>query len=90
VQNKAAKCANHSNDSVWETLVQRRKIARICALFSVCVTLKEGKRSMSEKKEGGEKNQNAWWQQRNSHDTKLRVVDVLQQPQGVLAYETMP
>jgi hypothetical protein len=33
VQKKAAKFANHTNDSVWETLTQRRRIARICALF---------------------------------------------------------
>jgi len=33
VQKKGAKFANHTNDSVWETLAQRRKIARICALF---------------------------------------------------------
>jgi hypothetical protein len=29
----AAKFANHTNDSVWETLAQRRKTAHICALF---------------------------------------------------------
>jgi hypothetical protein len=33
VQNMAAKFAYHRNDSNWETLTQRRKIARICALF---------------------------------------------------------
>jgi len=33
VQKKAAKFANHANDSVWETLAQPRNIARICALF---------------------------------------------------------
>jgi hypothetical protein len=33
VQKKAAKFANHTNDSGWETLAQRRKIVRICALF---------------------------------------------------------
>jgi hypothetical protein len=36
VQNKAAKFAkghNHRNDSDWEYLAQRRKTARICALF---------------------------------------------------------
>ena len=27
VQKKAAKFANHANDSVWETLAQRRKLA---------------------------------------------------------------
>jgi len=33
VQKKADNFANHTNDSGWETLVQRRKIARICSLF---------------------------------------------------------
>jgi hypothetical protein len=33
VQKKAAKFANRSNDSVWESSAQRRKIASICTLF---------------------------------------------------------
>jgi hypothetical protein len=33
VQNAAAKFALHRNDSNWETLTQRRKVSRICALF---------------------------------------------------------
>ena len=33
VKKKAAKFADHTNDSVWETLTQRRRIAHICALF---------------------------------------------------------
>jgi hypothetical protein len=33
VQNKAAKFADHGNDSNQETLVQRRKINHISALF---------------------------------------------------------
>jgi len=33
VQKKAAKFAYHTSISNWETLSQRRKIARICALF---------------------------------------------------------
>jgi hypothetical protein len=33
VQKKAAKFGNHTNDSVWETLAQHRKIARLWALF---------------------------------------------------------
>jgi hypothetical protein len=33
VQKRADTFANHTNDSGWETLVQRRKIARICSLF---------------------------------------------------------
>jgi len=33
VQKKAAKFANRTNSSVWETLALRRKIPRICAFF---------------------------------------------------------
>jgi hypothetical protein len=33
VQNIAAKFAHHRNDSNWETLTQRRKIAPICVLL---------------------------------------------------------
>ena len=32
VQNLAAKFARHSGGSEWESLAQRRKIARVCAL----------------------------------------------------------
>ena len=35
VPRKAAKFANHTNVSVWETLTQRRKITRICVLFKL-------------------------------------------------------
>ena len=31
MQNKAAKFAYHTNETKWETLTQRRKIARLCA-----------------------------------------------------------
>ena len=33
VRNKAAKFAHHSGGSDWESLAQRRKIARLCALY---------------------------------------------------------
>jgi hypothetical protein len=33
VQKKSAKFANHTNDSVWENMARRKKIARICDLF---------------------------------------------------------
>jgi hypothetical protein len=33
VQNTAAKFSQDRNDSNWETLTQRRKISRVCALF---------------------------------------------------------
>ena len=33
VQTKAAKFANSTKDSVWETLAQRRRIAHVCSHF---------------------------------------------------------
>ena len=33
VQRKAAQFTNHTKDSDWETLAQRRTTARLCALF---------------------------------------------------------
>ena len=33
VQKRAVQFTNHTKDSDWETLVQRRTIARLCALF---------------------------------------------------------
>jgi hypothetical protein len=39
MQKKAAKFVNYANISVWETLAQRRKIARICAVFKAYVLL---------------------------------------------------
>ena len=33
VQKRSAKFANNINESGWETLAQRRMVARICALF---------------------------------------------------------
>jgi len=33
VQKRAAKLPNNINESIWETLAQRRLIARICAIF---------------------------------------------------------
>ena len=36
VQKKAAQFTNHTKDSNWKTLAQRRKIARLCALFKAC------------------------------------------------------
>ena len=37
VQNKAAKFAHHSGGSDWESLAQRRKIARMCALYKAYI-----------------------------------------------------
>jgi hypothetical protein len=35
VQNRAAKFAHNTNETGWETLTQRTRIARICPLFKV-------------------------------------------------------
>jgi hypothetical protein len=35
VQEKDVQFTNHTKDSDWETLVQHRTIARLCALFKV-------------------------------------------------------
>jgi hypothetical protein len=43
VQNTAAKFAHHRNDSKWETLTQRRKISRICALFKAYMGERTGR-----------------------------------------------
>ena len=36
VQTKVAQFTNHTKDSGWETLAQRRTTARLCALFKAC------------------------------------------------------
>jgi hypothetical protein len=33
VKKEAAKCEHHMNESIWETLSQRRNMSRVCALF---------------------------------------------------------
>jgi len=35
-QKKAAQFTSHTKDSEWETLAQRRTIARLCGLFKAC------------------------------------------------------
>jgi hypothetical protein len=35
VQRRAAEFANHTNESGWETLAQRRMIAQSCTLYKV-------------------------------------------------------
>jgi len=36
VQKKAVQFTNYKKDSGWETLAQRRAIARLCAIFKAC------------------------------------------------------
>jgi hypothetical protein len=40
---KAAQFTDHTKDSDWETLAQRRTIARLCALFVECSGERTGK-----------------------------------------------
>jgi len=42
-QNKAAKFAHHSGGSDWESWAQRRKIARMCALYKVYIGVRPWK-----------------------------------------------
>jgi hypothetical protein len=65
VLKKVAKFANHKNESVWETLAQRRKIARICALFKVY----NGERTW---KAAGDRLQGPCYLSREVHDQKIR------------------
>jgi hypothetical protein len=44
VQKRAAECGNNTNGTGWETLPQRRMIARICALFKAYTGGRLGKR----------------------------------------------
>jgi hypothetical protein len=66
VQKKAAKFANHTNDSDWETLSQRRKIACICTLFIAC-TGEWAWKSTGDRLEG------PCYLSRDDHDCKIRV-----------------
>jgi hypothetical protein len=65
VQQKAAKFANHTSDSNWETLAQRRKTARICALFKAYT----GERAW---KAIGDRLQRPHYVSRVDHDRKIR------------------
>jgi hypothetical protein len=66
VQKKAAIFANHTNDSVWETLAQRRRIARICAPFKA----HSGERAL---KAIGDRLQGPCYLSRDDHDRKIQA-----------------
>ena len=66
VQKKMAKFANHTNDSVWETLAQRRNITRICAVFKAYI----GERAW---KSIGDRLQGPCYLSRDDHDRKIRA-----------------
>jgi hypothetical protein len=68
VQKAAAKFAighNHRNGSDWESLAQRRKIARLCALFKAYT----GERAW---KAIGERLQGPCYLSKDDHDRKIR------------------
>ena len=66
VQKKAAKFANHMNDSGWEILPQCRKIACICALFKAC-TGEQAWKSIGDRLEG------PYYLGKDDHDCKIRA-----------------
>jgi hypothetical protein len=69
VQKKAAKFArghNHRNGSDWESLAQRRKTARLCALFKAYT----GERAW---KAIGERLQGPCYLSMDDHDRKIRT-----------------
>jgi hypothetical protein len=66
VQKKAAKFANHTNDSVWETRGKRRKIARLCALFKA-YTGERAWRAVEDRIQG------PLYLSRDDHDRKIRA-----------------
>jgi hypothetical protein len=61
----AAKFAHHRKDSNWETLTERRKIARICALFKAYT----GERAW---KVIGDRLQSPCYLSRVNHDRQIR------------------
>jgi hypothetical protein len=65
VQKKAAKYAYYMSESNWETLLQRRKIARVCALFKAY----SGERA---RKFIGDRLQRPNYLSRIDHDWKIR------------------
>ena len=66
MQKKAAKFANHTKDLVWKTLVQCRKIARICALFKA-YTRERAWKSIGDRLKG------PCYLSRNDHNHKIRA-----------------
>ena len=65
VQNKAAKFAYHTNETKWETLTQRRKIARICAVHRAY----SGEEAW---KAIGDRLKRPYYRSRVDHDRKIR------------------
>jgi hypothetical protein len=69
VQKKAAKFVrghNHRNGSDWESLAQRRKIARLCVLFKA-YTSEQASKAIEERLQG------PCYLSRDDHDWKIRT-----------------
>jgi len=66
VQTRAAKFANNINESGWETLAQRRLIARICALYKAYT----GRRSW---KAIGDRFLKSYYLSTEDHNRKIRT-----------------
>jgi hypothetical protein len=66
VQNRAAKFAHNTNETGWETLAQRRRIARICALFKACTGTRAWKAI-------GDRLLKPCYQSRVDHNRKIRT-----------------
>ena len=66
VQRRAAKFANSLNDSGWETLTQRRLIARLCALYKAYT----GRRAW---KSIGDRLLGPCYLSRDDHNLKIRT-----------------
>jgi hypothetical protein len=65
VQNKASEFAHQRNDLNWETLTERRKIARICAVFKA-YTEERAWKAISDRL------QKPYYQSRVHRDRKIR------------------
>jgi hypothetical protein len=63
---EAAEVVNHTNDSVWENVAQRRKIARICTLFKSYT----GERA---RRDTEDRLQRSCWLSSGDHDRKIRA-----------------
>jgi hypothetical protein len=48
VQKKAAQFTNHTKDSDWETLVQRRTITRLCAVLKAYCGERDSKATLTD------------------------------------------
>jgi len=66
VQKKAATFVNHTNDSVWEILAQRRKMSGICALLKAYTAVWAWKAI-------GDRLQGPCYLSRDGHDRKIRA-----------------